>query len=152
MQQSAPKVVPLGLPPYLWRAVLQPIRQCHVRVCQVDGVVAWSRFACYAILLRKHETHDLAQFDIVQEELDVYRFGRVFGRSVRSLVVIEIVLGTELYVRVFDVDAHGPAQGNSHGAVTCEECPPDALPETFVGARKLRAFDATETTVSTQYR
>ena len=80
----------LWLPADFWWTVLEPIGECHVAVCQVERVVS-PHLRCYRILLRKHQTHDLAKFDVVQEKLNVYGVGRIFSRSI-GLVVDEIVL------------------------------------------------------------
>lgn len=81
--------MPLGFPPYLWWAVLKPIRKRHVTVCKVKRIIS-SNLGSDGVLLRKHQTHDFAKLDIVEEELNVYGVGGVFRRSI-GLIIDEVV-------------------------------------------------------------
>jgi hypothetical protein len=135
VEQSRPEVMSLWFPSYFWRTILKPIRECHVTVRQVKRIVS-SHLGGYRVLLRKHKTHDLTEFDIVQEELDVYRIGRVLGWSI-GLVVVEVILGDHLDIRVFNVDRHRPSKSNGDGSIACEQRPPNAFPESLVGFAKL---------------
>lgn len=109
-------------------------------MCQVKRIVS-SHFRCYRILLRKHQAHDLAKFDIIQEELNMDGIGRIFGWAV-GFVVDEVILRYHLDVRVFDIDGNRSSKSNSDGSISGEKCPPNAFPESFVGFAELRTFDA----------
>jgi hypothetical protein len=87
-------------------------------------------------LLRKHETHDLTELDIVQEELDVYRIGRVLGWSI-GLVVDKIIFRNHFDIRVFDVDGNRSSKSNSDRSIAREQGPPNSFPKTFISFAKL---------------
>jgi len=67
-------------------------------------------------LLREHKTHNLAELDIVNEELNMGRIWRELGRPV-WFVLKEIVLRYHLYVRVFRIDSDRPAKCYSYRSV-----------------------------------
>jgi len=60
-------------------------------------------------LLRQHETHNLAQFDVVDEERNVDWIGSIV-RGLVGFVFYEIVLGDHFNVGVFGVDSDWSAQ------------------------------------------
>ena len=96
----------------LW-AILQPIRQSHVTVGEIDrfdpGVLLWAN----GVILREDKANDFAELDVVEEELHVHRIGPVIGRLV-GLVFDEVVLCKHLHVRVIDVDGAWSSECHSH--------------------------------------
>lgn len=123
-------MMPLWIPADLWRAVRKPIRKCHITMCQVERIVL-SSFGSYRVLLREHKAHDLSQFDVVEEEMDVDRVGREFCWAV-GLVVDEVVFCTHLHIGVVNVDGDWATECDCDRAITCEECPPYSLPQPLV--------------------
>lgn len=77
-------------------AVLQPIGKGHIAVSKIYGICP-AMLRRYRILLRKYQTHDLAQFDVVDEELDMHWIRWMFGRAV-GFVVNKIILTDHLNV------------------------------------------------------
>lgn len=130
--------MPVRLPFHLWRAILKPVCKSHVAVRKIDRI--WPSLRCNGVLLRKDETHDLAKFDVVEEEMYVDGLGLILSRSV-WLVVNEIIHRDHLHVRIFDVDAAWTTQGHGDGSISREQSPPYALPQAFVCAAELRMFD-----------
>ena len=120
--------------------MLEPIGQGHVAMGQGDGGLA-SDLRRDRVLLREDEAHDVAQLDVLQEELDVKGIMGIVGR-LTVLVLAEIILGDHLDVGVVGVDVDGSTQGNGHGPVPGEEGPPDPFPESLIGAAQLRTLDA----------
>lgn len=130
-----------SLPAHFLGAILEPIGQCHIRVREVHRIHA-SGLGRHRVLLRKNQTHDLAQLNVLQEELHMDRVGRVSGRGV-ELIFDEVVLRHHFNVGVVGVDPDRSSQCHCHGAVSREERPPDSLPEPLVGLAELRRFHAT---------
>lgn len=126
MKEGSPEVMPLALPTHLLRAVLKPICQCHVRVGEIHSIHP-SGFRGHGVLLGKDQAHDLAELDILKEELYVYRVWRVLGRNV-DLIFNEVVLRQHPNVRIIGIDANGAAERDSHRSVPCKQGPPDPLP------------------------
>lgn len=126
MKKSRPEMMPRSLPVDFTRTVLEPVGQSHITMSQVDGVCA-SSFGCHRILLRQYETHDLAELDVMQEELNVNGIGLVIAVRV-ALVFDEVFFSDHLDVRVIRVDRYWSTEGNSDGAVSCEKRPPYSFP------------------------
>jgi hypothetical protein len=120
----------LRLPSDLWRAVLEPVGQSHVTVCKVKHIVA-PHLRSDGILLRKHKTHDFAEFDVVEEELDVNLIRRVFRWSV-DFVVDEVVGADHFNIGILYVNRNWATQRHGDRSISREQCPPDPLPETLI--------------------
>lgn len=75
---------------------MKPIRKRHVTVCKVKRIIS-SNLGSDGVLLRKHQTHDFAKLDVVEEKLNVYGVRRVFRRSI-GLIVNEVVFGDHLNI------------------------------------------------------
>ena len=58
-------------------------------MCQVNCVIA-PRLGSNGVLLREYETHDLAELDVIQEKLNVYRI-RLVLRGPVWLIIDEVV-------------------------------------------------------------
>jgi hypothetical protein len=58
---------------------------------------------CHRVLLREYQTHDFAEFDILQEELNMYGIRRVRAREI-AFVLNEIILREHLNIRVIQID------------------------------------------------
>lgn len=71
-------------------------------MCQVYGIGP-SSLGCDRVLLRKHETHDLAELDILQEKLDVNRI-RVVVTVWIPFVLDEVVFSNHFDIRIVGVD------------------------------------------------
>jgi hypothetical protein len=56
-----------------------------------------SSFGCHRVLLREHETHNLCQFNVVEEEVDMDRVWRKLCWPV-GLVVDEVVFCAHFHV------------------------------------------------------
>lgn len=80
---------------------------------------------------------------MVEKELHVQSVRGVFGGKPRLVVFEKVVLGHHLDVRVVRVDVDGAAERHGDHAVACEEGPPDAFPEAFIGLGELRVLDTT---------
>lgn len=76
-------------------AVLKPVGQSHITMSQVNRIVAAASLRSDRVVLRENQTHDFAEFDIIQEEMDVYRVERIFGRWI-CFVLDEVVFGDHL--------------------------------------------------------
>jgi len=98
---------------------------------KIDCVVTATFLRSDRVVLRKDQTHDLAQFDVVQEEVDVYRVQRILGGLV-SLVLDEVFFADHLNIRIFNVDTAGATKSYRYRAIPREEGPPDAFPEALV--------------------
>jgi hypothetical protein len=133
-------MMPLRIPLDFWWTVLQPVCQSHVAVRQIDRVGA-SRFGSHRVLLCKHQTHDLAKFDVVEEELDVNRVWLVLGCLI-GLVIVEVISRDHLDIGIFDVDTTGAAESYCNRAVSCEKGPPYSFPESLISFAQLRSLDA----------
>lgn len=105
---------------------------------QVDRIVA-PRLGRHRILLRKNKAHDLTQLDVLKEELNMHWIRRVFGWHV-IFIFDKVILGQHLYVRVVRVDGDWPSKRNRNRAISCEESPPNALPQPLIGFAQLRVL------------
>ena len=132
--------MPLWLPSDFRRAILQPIRERHIAVRQIEGVVS-PELRGHRVLLRQHQSHDLAQLDVVEEELDVNGVGWVLGRSI-GFVVNEVVLGDHLYIGIFNVDGYRTPKRDGDRTISSEQSPPDSFPQSLVRLAELGTFDA----------
>lgn len=142
MQQCRPEMMPLRFPCHLRWAILEPIRKSHVTVCKVECIVTSSLGGC-GVILSKYKTHNLAELDIIEEELHVCGILLVLCRSIRFIV--EEVLGyNHLHVRVFDVYATRASECNSNRSISGKQRPPYPFPKAFVCSTELGTFDATK--------
>jgi hypothetical protein len=89
--------------------------------------------------LGKNKAHNLAQLDILQEELYVNWVRIIFCAAV-DLILDKIVFREHLDVGVIGIYIDGPAKGDGNGPVAGEECPPDSFPEALVRSAELRRF------------
>lgn len=119
VEQCRPKMMPRSLPVHFSGTILEPICQCHVTVCQVDSICP-PRFRSHRVLLRKNQTHDLAQLDILEEELDVDWVWSVIGYWV-AFVFNEIFFRYHLHVRIICIDRHGTTQSYCHRSIASEQ-------------------------------
>lgn len=126
------------LPFHLGRAVLKPVRKCHVTVREVDRI--GSPLRRNRILLRQYESHNLAKLDIVQEELYMDRVGLILCRSI-WLIINKIICGDHLHIRIFDVDAAWSTKSHRNRSISSKQCPPYSLPQALVRAAELRMLD-----------
>jgi len=103
---------------------------------QVDGFDPTGFLRSDCVVLRKYQAHDLAQLDVVEEELHVYRIWWIAHRLI-SIVLDKIVFSEHLDIRIIDIDANGPAKSHSNRSIAGEERPPDSFPESLVGFAEL---------------
>lgn len=89
-------MVPLLLPIDLFGTVLKPIGQSHVAMSEIDCILPLC-FRSHGVLLRKYQTHNLAESYILEEELNMDGIGRVF-HPVLVFVLKEIVFADHLNV------------------------------------------------------
>lgn len=82
-------MMPLRLPSHLRGTVLQPVRKSHIAMGQIECVVS-TQLGRNRVLLRKHQTHDLTEFDVVQEEMYMNRIWWVFCWSI-WFVIDEVI-------------------------------------------------------------
>jgi hypothetical protein len=108
-------------------------------MCQIDGIGS-SGFGRHRVLLGQHQPHDLAELDVLQEELDVDRVASIVVVRI-AFIFDEIFFSYHFDIRVVSIDRHGSTQGDRDRAVSCEQRPPDAFPKTFVLPAQLRVFD-----------
>lgn len=139
MEQTGPEVMPLALPAHLFGAVLKPVRQGHIRMGQVHRIHT-SRLGSHGVLLREDQAHNFAEFNVLEEKLDVDGFRGVFGRDI-DFILNEVVFGQHAHIRIIHVDADRSSQSDRHGPVARKKGPPDSLPQPLVGLDELRGFD-----------
>ena len=65
----------------------------------------------------------------------------ILRRSIR-LVVNKVIRSNHLDIRVFNVDAARPPKSDSHRSISCEQGPPNPLPQAFVRSAELRMLNA----------
>ena len=119
MKQCRPKVVTRSLPVHFSRAILQPVRQSHIAVCQVDGVGS-TCFGCNRVLLGKNQPHDLTQLDVLEKERNVNRVGSIFSVWV-ALIFDEILFRDHLDVRVIGVDRDWTTQSDCDRSISSKQ-------------------------------
>lgn len=112
MKERRPEIVTWLLPINFFRAILQPICECHVAVRQVNRILS-SCFGSNGVLLGQDQAHDLAQPNVLEEKLDVYIIRRIFCRLIQ-FIFDEIVLGDHLNIGIIGVDMHRATKGDSH--------------------------------------
>jgi hypothetical protein len=140
VKQGGPELVVALIVRDFLGAMLEPIGQSHIAVGQVNGICPFE-LRGNRVLLGQYQTHDFTQLDVVDEELHMDRVRRELGRTI-GLVLDEIFFVDHFDVRILGNDSNGPAEGHSNRAVSGIQGPPDALPQSFVRAAELRAFDA----------
>jgi hypothetical protein len=130
MEQSSPEIVVILVVRNLLWTVLEPIRQGHVAVGQINGVGPF-KLGSYRVLLRKHKTHDFAEFHVIDEKANMDRVGRELGRPIR-FIFQKVVFGDHLDICVLWVDADWSSQGYGNRSIARKQGPPDSLPEPLV--------------------
>jgi hypothetical protein len=85
-------------------------------VREIDGIGS-SILGRNRVLLGQDEAHDLAQLDVVDEEVNMNRVWGIFCRFVR-FVFHEVVFGNHLDVGVFWVDCNWPAERDCYRSVS----------------------------------
>lgn len=138
MQERRPEMMPGSFPVDFLGAILQPVRQGHITVGQVDCVCS-SGLGCDGVLLGQYEAHNLTELGVLEEELDMDRVGRRLCDAI-YFVLDEIVFRDHFHVRIVCVYIYWSTKSDCNGAITGEQCPPDSLPKSLVGPAQLRRF------------
>jgi hypothetical protein len=94
--------MPRSFPVYLSRAILKPVGESHVTMRQIDSIRS-SCFRCHGILLREHQTHDLTQLDVLQEEVDVHWIPPIVAGWI-AFLLDEVFFCDHLDIRIVGVD------------------------------------------------
>ena len=94
-------------PKHFFRTILQPICKCHIAMSEIDSIVSPSHRR-HGILLRQDEAHNLGQFDVLQEKLDMQRIGGIQCRLVH-LILNKVILTKHLNVGVIRIYADWPS-------------------------------------------
>lgn len=127
-------------PIHLLRTVLQPISQSHVTVGKIDRILP-SHFQRHGVLLRQDQAHNLAQSDVLKKKLDMDMVRRKLGWNI-GFILDEIVLRYHFNIGIVGIDMDWATQCDGYRSITCEQGPPNSLPQAFVCPAELRAFNA----------
>ena len=82
VEESRPEMMSTLLPIDFLGAVLKPVGQSHITMSQVNRIVAAASLRSDRVVLRENQTHDFAKFDVIQEEMNVYRVQGILRRWV----------------------------------------------------------------------